>query len=76
MMAQPQHAARDLPHADRGAHRQPQAGLAESAADLSGLMLLYTGIATPTEIGALARSLAAVIGAMFGRLTWPEASTR
>jgi tripartite ATP-independent transporter DctM subunit len=37
------------------------------------LMLLYTGIATPTEIGALGAFLAAVIGAAFGRLTWPEA---
>jgi tripartite ATP-independent transporter DctM subunit len=37
------------------------------------LVLLYTGIATPTEIGALGALLAAVIGALFGRLTWPEA---
>ena len=36
------------------------------------LLLLYTGIATPTEIGALGAFLAAVIGAMFGRLTWVE----
>jgi tripartite ATP-independent transporter DctM subunit len=36
------------------------------------LMMLYTGIATPTEIGALGALLAAVIGAAFGRLTWPE----
>jgi tripartite ATP-independent transporter DctM subunit len=35
------------------------------------LMMLYTGIATPTEIGALGALLAAVIGALFGRLTWP-----
>src|SRR5205085_5942586 len=37
------------------------------------LVLLYTGIATPTEIGALGALLAAVIGAMFGRLTWTDA---
>jgi tripartite ATP-independent transporter DctM subunit len=37
------------------------------------LLLLYTGIATPTEIGALGALLAAVIGALFGRLTWPDA---
>jgi tripartite ATP-independent transporter DctM subunit len=36
------------------------------------LLMLYTGIATPTEIGALGALLAAVIGAAFGRLTWPE----
>lgn len=36
------------------------------------LLLLYTGIATPTEIGALGAFLAAVIGAAFGRLTWAE----
>src|ERR1700748_966929 len=36
------------------------------------LLLLYTGIATPTEIGALGAFLAAVIGALFGRLTWAE----
>jgi tripartite ATP-independent transporter DctM subunit len=32
------------------------------------LVLLYTGIATPTEVGALGAFLAAVIGAAFGRL--------
>ena len=37
------------------------------------LVLLYTGIATPTEVGALGALLAGVIGAVFGRLTWPEA---
>ena len=37
------------------------------------LVLLYTGIATPTEIGALGALLAAIIGALFGRLTMPEA---
>lgn len=36
------------------------------------LALLYTGIATPTEVGALGALLAAVIGAAFGRLTWAE----
>ena len=33
------------------------------------LVLLYTGVATPTEVGALGALLAAVIGAAFGRLT-------
>ncbi len=37
------------------------------------LILLYTGIATPTEVGALGAFLAAVIGAAFGRLTWVDA---
>jgi C4-dicarboxylate transporter, DctM subunit len=37
------------------------------------LVLLYTGIATPTEVGALGAFLAAVIGAVFGRLTWADA---
>src|SRR3954465_2110944 len=37
------------------------------------LIMLYTGIATPTEIGALGALLAAVIGAAFGRLTVAEA---
>jgi C4-dicarboxylate transporter, DctM subunit len=36
------------------------------------LVLLYTGIATPTEVGALGAFLAAVIGAVFGRLTWAD----
>src|SRR5262245_17247936 len=36
------------------------------------LLMLYTGVATPTEIGALGALLAAVIGAVFGRLTFPE----
>jgi tripartite ATP-independent transporter DctM subunit len=34
------------------------------------LVLLYTGIATPTEVGAVGAFMAAVIGAAFGRLTW------
>src|SRR6516162_3559841 len=37
------------------------------------LVLLYTGIATPTEVGALGALLAGVIGAVFGRLTFAEA---
>jgi C4-dicarboxylate transporter, DctM subunit len=37
------------------------------------LALLYTGVATPTEVGALGALLAGVIGAVFGRLTWEEA---
>ncbi len=37
------------------------------------LILLYTGIATPTEVGALGAFLAAVIGAVFGRLSWADA---
>jgi len=37
------------------------------------LALLYTGVATPTEVGALGALLAAVIGAAFGRLTWADA---
>ena len=37
------------------------------------LVLLYTGIATPTEVGALGALLAGVIGAVFGRLTVPDA---
>lgn len=35
--------------------------------------LLYTGIATPTEIGAIGAALAAVIGIAMGRLTWKGA---
>jgi C4-dicarboxylate transporter, DctM subunit len=37
------------------------------------LVLLYTGIATPTEVGALGALLAGIIGAVFGRLTFAEA---
>src|SRR5499426_2035745 len=37
------------------------------------LVLLYTGIATPTEVGALGALLAGIIGAAFGRLTWSDA---
>jgi C4-dicarboxylate transporter DctM subunit len=35
--------------------------------------LLYTGAATPTEVGALGAFLAGVIGVAFGRLTWAGA---
>jgi tripartite ATP-independent transporter DctM subunit len=34
------------------------------------VVLLYTGVATPTEVGALGAFLAGVIGVVFGRLTW------
>ena len=37
------------------------------------VVLLYTGIATPTEVGAIGAFLAAVIGVAFGRLTWAGA---
>jgi tripartite ATP-independent transporter DctM subunit len=37
------------------------------------LVLLYTGVATPTEIGALGALMAAIIGAAFGRLTVADA---
>ena len=37
------------------------------------LLLLYTGIATPTEVGALGALLAGIIGAVFGRLTLADA---
>ncbi len=36
------------------------------------LVLLYTGIATPTEVGALGALMAVLIGAAFGRLTVPD----
>jgi C4-dicarboxylate transporter DctM subunit len=35
------------------------------------VMLLYTGIVTPTEVGAIGAFMAALIGAAFGRLRWP-----
>jgi len=35
--------------------------------------LLYTGAATPTEVGALGAFLAGAIGFVFGRLTWAGA---
>ncbi|MDA8125906.1 MAG: TRAP transporter large permease subunit, partial [Deltaproteobacteria bacterium] len=34
------------------------------------IILLYTGIVTPTETGAIGAFMAGVIGALFGRLTW------
>jgi tripartite ATP-independent transporter DctM subunit len=37
------------------------------------IAMLYMGLATPSEIGALGALLAAVIGAAFGRLSWPGA---
>jgi tripartite ATP-independent transporter DctM subunit len=37
------------------------------------LGMLYTGVATPTEVGALGAFLAALIGVVFGRLTWAGA---
>jgi C4-dicarboxylate transporter, DctM subunit len=35
------------------------------------IILLYTGVVTPTETGAIGAFMAAVIGAAFGRLNWP-----
>jgi tripartite ATP-independent transporter DctM subunit len=35
------------------------------------IILLYTGIVTPTEVGAIGAFMAALIGAAFGRLRWP-----
>jgi len=37
------------------------------------IVLLYTGVATPTEVGALGAFLAGLIGVAFGRLTWAGA---
>ena len=37
------------------------------------LISLYTGIATPTEVGAIGAFVAAVIGVALGRLTWAGA---
>jgi C4-dicarboxylate transporter DctM subunit len=37
------------------------------------IILLYTGIVTPTETGAIGAFMAGVIGALFGRLTWKGA---
>jgi tripartite ATP-independent transporter DctM subunit len=37
------------------------------------VVLLYTGVATPTEVGALGAFLAGLIGVAFGRLTWAGA---
>ncbi len=35
------------------------------------VILLYTGIVTPTEVGAIGAFMAALIGAAFGSLRWP-----
>jgi tripartite ATP-independent transporter DctM subunit len=37
------------------------------------MIFLYTGIVTPTEVGAIGAFMAALIGAAFGRLTWAGA---
>lgn len=37
------------------------------------LVLLYTGIVTPTEVGAIGAFVSAVIGVALGRLTWAGA---
>jgi tripartite ATP-independent transporter DctM subunit len=37
------------------------------------LILLYTGVVTPTEVGAIGAFLSAVIGVAFGRLRWTGA---
>jgi tripartite ATP-independent transporter DctM subunit len=37
------------------------------------LVLLYTGVVTPTEVGAIGAFLSAVIGVALGRLTWTGA---
>jgi tripartite ATP-independent transporter DctM subunit len=37
------------------------------------LVLLYTGVVTPTEVGAIGAFMAALIGVLFGRLTWTGA---
>jgi len=34
------------------------------------IVLLYTGVVTPTEVGAIGAFMAALIGVAFGRLTW------
>jgi len=34
------------------------------------IVLLYTGVATPSEVGAIGAIMAAIIGLAFGRLTW------
>ncbi len=69
----PQHAPQT--HRTPRAERLASLGRVWPSLLLIGLVLamLYTGIATPTEVGALGALLAAVIGAAFGRLTWPEA---
>jgi C4-dicarboxylate transporter DctM subunit len=37
------------------------------------MIFLYTGVVTPTEVGAIGAFMAAAIGAAFGRLTWAGA---
>jgi TRAP-type C4-dicarboxylate transport system permease large subunit len=37
------------------------------------LVLLYTGVVTPTEVGAIGAFVSAVIGVALGRLTWAGA---
>jgi len=37
------------------------------------LVLLYTGVVTPTEVGAIGAFMSAVIGVALGRLTWAGA---
>jgi C4-dicarboxylate transporter, DctM subunit len=37
------------------------------------MVFLYTGVVTPTEVGAIGAFMAAAIGAAFGRLTWAGA---
>jgi len=37
------------------------------------LVLLYTGVVTPTEVGAIGAFMAALIGVIFGRLNWTGA---
>jgi len=50
--------------------------LAEPAADRARAAHALHRVATPTEIGAVGAALAAIIGAVFGRLTLPKASMR
>ena len=59
----------------RGASAGPACGRIWSSLLLIVLVvaLLYTGVATPTEVGALGAFLAGVIGVAFGRLTWAGA---
>lgn len=40
---------------------------------VSVLALLYSGVATPSEVGAIGAAFAALIGALFGRLGWADA---
>ena len=51
-------------------------GVAEPAVIALVLVMLYSGVATPTEVGAIGALLAAIIGAVFGRLTLRVRSTR